>query len=97
LNAFGRNYDFSQCTISVEKPVFIHGIHIEIGRTGVVESLLVCVALTIFCKTRLMAKACVAWIRHCTAPLKQATLMSDVTWTGGVEHWTPKGDVKLFL
>ena len=23
--------------------------------------------------------------------------MSNVTWTGGVEHWTQKGDVKLFL
>jgi pimeloyl-ACP methyl ester carboxylesterase len=23
--------------------------------------------------------------------------MSDVTWTGGVEHWTTKGDIKLFL
>jgi pimeloyl-ACP methyl ester carboxylesterase len=23
--------------------------------------------------------------------------MSNVTWTGGVEHWTQKGDIKLFL
>ena len=23
--------------------------------------------------------------------------MSNVTWTGGIEHWTQKGDVKLFL
>ena len=23
--------------------------------------------------------------------------MGDVTWTGGVEHWTQKGDIKLFL
>jgi pimeloyl-ACP methyl ester carboxylesterase len=23
--------------------------------------------------------------------------MSKVTWTGGVEHWTQKGDIKLFL
>ncbi|MBT9474241.1 alpha/beta hydrolase [Polaromonas sp.] len=23
--------------------------------------------------------------------------MSKVTWTGGIEHWTQKGDVKLFL
>jgi pimeloyl-ACP methyl ester carboxylesterase len=23
--------------------------------------------------------------------------MSDVKWTGGVEHWTQKGDIKLFL
>ncbi len=23
--------------------------------------------------------------------------MADVTWTGGVEHWTHKGDIKLFL
>ena len=23
--------------------------------------------------------------------------MSNVTWTGGTEHWTKKGDVKLFL
>ena len=23
--------------------------------------------------------------------------MSDVKWTGGTEHWTRKGDVKLFL
>ena len=23
--------------------------------------------------------------------------MSDVKWTGGVEHWTHKGDIKLFL
>jgi hypothetical protein len=23
--------------------------------------------------------------------------MSEVKWTGGVEHWTRKGDIKLFL
>ena len=23
--------------------------------------------------------------------------MSNVTWTGGVEHWTRKGDIRLFL
>ena len=23
--------------------------------------------------------------------------MTQVTWSGGVEHWTHKGDVKLFL
>ena len=23
--------------------------------------------------------------------------MSDVTWTGGVEHWIHKGDIRLFM
>ena len=23
--------------------------------------------------------------------------MSKVQWTGGIEHWTTKGDIKLFM